>query len=161
MNFLQNFDQGKYEIETEIKSLEFQRERIFSKIFLQAKERISPVHDVDFYLIILRRLYRQLEDIAATDSRVANLKGLNKDLLKRIKIRDHFEHGINFENLSPVGTREFPGVKIGSNVKISTSLLGRLIVSGDLYWDLDKDHIEFVRVINEMIAFYPFAKKNK
>jgi hypothetical protein len=159
-----NLNQEKFlyvmTMETEVNGLIFQLERILKKSSHERLGKISPVHDVDFYLILLRRLLRKLEEVAKTDSRVANLKGKHKELFKKIKIRDHFEHGIDFETLPSVGNKEFPGIKVGSGTKIATSLIGNLIVSGDLHWDLFKDHTEFIDVILKMVDLYPYNKEN-
>ena len=75
----------QHEIESKLNSLEFQRERILNTPHKELWEKkISPVHDVDFYVILLRRLFRQIENTATYDSRVANLKGKNTDLVKKI-----------------------------------------------------------------------------
>lgn len=62
-----------------IAGLELQRKRIFNLPQIKQSFLISPIHDVDFYVIILRRIFRKIEDVAKEDSRVANLKGKIKN----------------------------------------------------------------------------------
>lgn len=149
------------DIQTQLGDLELQRERIFSP--LPTKLRASPVHDVDFYVIILRRLFRQLEEIARKDSRIANLKGQYRDLAQKIKIRDHFEHKVDGETIQPIDVSSLPPGTIsapaGANIRISTSLMGRDIISGNLTWNLDGDHMAFVELITKFSNFYPFNIK--
>jgi hypothetical protein len=64
---------------------------------------IDPLHDADFYFILLRRLYRIVEEEAKINSRVANLKGQYRDLYPKIHIRDHVEHmPDNWEKIEPL-----------------------------------------------------------
>ncbi|OGJ01520.1 hypothetical protein A3G98_00270 [Candidatus Nomurabacteria bacterium RIFCSPLOWO2_12_FULL_37_8] len=151
----------QHEMESKLNSLKFQRERILNTPHKELWEKkISPIHDVDFYVILLRRLFRQIESEATYDSRVANLKGKNIDLVKKIKIRDDFEHGIDLENMSPVDVANLPSgtisAPVGANIKIATSLMNDEIVSGDLKWSLNKDHQLFIQLIIEFSNLYPF-----
>ncbi len=152
----------EHDIQSKINGLNFQRERIYNTPHKELWERkVSPVHDVDFYLIILRRLYRYIEKISSSDSRVANLKGKNKDLFTKIRIRDHFEHGVNLEELSPTLISNLPHGTIsappGSSVKITTSLMNNVIVSENFQWDLNIDHDSFIKIIEEFTSLYPFT----
>ena len=154
----------QHEVESKLNSLEFQRKRILNTPHKELWEKkISPVHDVDFYVILLRRLFRQIESTATYDSRVANLKGKNIDLVKKIKIRDDFEHGIDLENLLPVDVANLPAgtisAPLGANIKIATSLMNDEIVSGALKWSLNKDHQSFVQLMVEFVKLYPFSPK--
>ena len=76
----------QFDIENKIKGLELQKQRISTHVSSVGTPTASPVHDVDFYTILLRRLYRELEEVARYDSRVANLIGKNKILLKKMII---------------------------------------------------------------------------
>lgn len=152
----------EHDIQSKINGLNFQRERIFNTPHKELWEKkVSPIHDVDFYVIILRRLYRVIEDIATHDSRVANLKSRHKDLFSKIKIRDHFEHGVDMDNFSSTPISELPkGVisgPVGSDVKISTSLMNNVIVSGEFQWNLNLDHEELLLVMMEFINLFPFT----
>lgn len=154
----------QHKIESKLNSLEFQRERIFNTSHKELfKKKVSPIHDVDFYVILLRRLFRQLEDVATYDSRVANLKGKNTVLVKKIKIRDGFEHVVDLENMQLTDVANLPSETIsaplGTDIKISTSLMNNHIVSGDLMWDLGDDHIAFIKLMNDFSNFYPFNSK--
>lgn len=151
------------QMETALGSLEFQKQRIFQVPSIAIHSlHVSPVHDVDFYLILLRRLYRQLEKISKYDSRVANLKGKNSALTAKIKIRDHFEHGLDLQQLPVSSTKGLPGVSSDSGLKIATSVFinqkDAFIVSGSFRWDLHKDHEQFIKIMGEMIKFYPYTK---
>ena len=87
---LQDLDKMKFlmKIKNNMDGLELQRSRI------SASSGISAIHDVDYYMILLRRLYREIEETAKSDSRIANLKGKNKYLFLKIKMRDDFEHNV-------------------------------------------------------------------
>jgi len=152
----------QYDIESKLNGLELQRERILSRTET-SRTRVSPVHDVDFYVILLRRLFRQLEDVARYDSRVANLKGRNNALVKKVKIRDHFEHGVDLENMKSVDVANLPSGTIsapeGTNIKIAMSLFNNHIVSGDLKWDLGADHQAFVKLMSDFVGLHPFSPK--
>ncbi|MCI0381573.1 MAG: hypothetical protein L0207_00765 [Chlamydiae bacterium] len=147
-------------IKVSLQSLEIQRSRIFDP------SSKCPLHDVDFYLIILRRLYRQIEDLSTHDSRVANFKGKNAKLFQKILLRDDFEHGpkelipqLSKEKLSQLGI-------IDAKSKINLTIIKCLkikkdsiiIFSGDKTWDLKKDHENFIQVIDEFISLYPYKR---
>jgi hypothetical protein len=151
------------DIQSKINGLNFQRERIFA---ISTKERfekrISPVHDVDFYVIILRRLYRIIENVSSHDSRVANLKGRYNDLFKKIKIRDHFEHGVDIDGIAPTVISDLPSGTISgsdSSIRITTSIVNNVIISGNFKWDLNVDHEIFIKIIKEFITFFPFTDR--
>jgi hypothetical protein len=157
------------EINSGLNGLEFQRDRIF-KPQSNGNIRISPVHDADFYVVLLRRLYRRVEETAGYDSRVANLKGKYKNLLEKIKIRDHFEHGVDLEKLPSTDATQLPQLKFSvaaaiANIKIVTSVFinkdSAYIVSGNFKWDLYQDHETFIGLIRETTALYPFMNQNK
>lgn len=133
-------------LESNLKSLKFQKQRIFEfkeKNFL--KYRVSPVHDADFYMIILRRLYRMFEKIAKSNSQIANIKGKYKYLYKKIKLRDHFEHDIDLSKFPDAQ----PGFKIITSVQITKN--DPKIISGDQEWHLNRDHDNFVELINNVL----------
>ena len=87
------------EMESEIRGLDFQRNRIFEFSHNNGPEIPKPTHDADFYMVLLRRLYRCIEK-EQHDSRVGNLKGKFNGIHKKIKIRDHYEHEINYKTFS-------------------------------------------------------------
>lgn len=143
-----------------IDGLELQRSRIC------ASSGISAVHDAGYYMILLRRLYREIEEIAKRDSRIANLKGTNKGLYQKIKMRDDFEHGVKKDvqldrkiliDLGIIG-RESSG-----NVQIQTSVHKKgdsiSIISGDVVWDMSQDHQIFLKMVTEFVSLYPFRDK--
>ena len=76
------------DIESEIRGLDFQRERILEFSPDNETNSPKPTHDADFYMVLLRRLYRRIEAAAKHDSKVANLKGKSSELCEKIKIRD-------------------------------------------------------------------------
>ena len=142
-----------------ISGLELQKLRIFNSS--------SKIHDADYYIILLRRAYRIIEDFATKDSRVANFKGKNTNLFKKIKIREHFEHEIKPK--SRLNNKELSDFRIVSpdsslNIHIRTSLVQKnnsfSIVSGDIIWDLSEDHLAFIKKFDEFIKLYPFQNKH-
>ena len=142
-----------------ISGLDLQRVRIFNYS--------TKIHDVDYYTILLRRAYRIIEYYATKDSRVANLKGKNKNLLKKIKLRDHFEHEVKSESrLSNKKLSDFRIVSPDShlNINITTSIVQTnnsfSILSGDIIWDLSEDHLAFIKILDEFIKLYPFQNKH-
>ncbi len=139
------------EIQSETACLDFQRDRIIQSPSIN-HNGIKPTHDADFYMVLLRRLYRRIED-AQHDSRVANLKGKFKDLHKKIKIRDHFEHEIDLDN--------FPQYSQGIFVVGGLVINGDQshIVSGDKEWFLFADHDQFKNLLTDFSRLYPFAVK--
>lgn len=153
-----------YDINSELRGLEFQKSRIFN----QADSReagISPVHDADFYVILLRRLYRRIEKSASCDSRVANLKGQYNTLVGKVKIRDHFEHGVDLDKMPIADLSDIPAIKNSiasqiANIKIVTSVFinknSAKIVSGSFQWDLYKDHNAFNKMVQEFSVLFPF-----
>lgn len=99
-------------------------------------------------------------------SRVANLKGKNKGLYQKIKMRDDFEHDVkkgvqlNKEILNGLGiicTESY------GNVQIQTSVFKKgdsiSIISGDVIWDMSQDHQFFLKMITEFISLYPFKDR--
>ena len=82
-------------INSKLERLEFQRSRILPFDYKNLKA--NPGHDADFYMVLLRRLYREVEELSKIDSRVANLKGTYGKTVKKLKIRDHYEHKINYD----------------------------------------------------------------
>lgn len=156
----QNPEKMKFlmKIKNFIHGLELQRSRIY--------ESLSIVHDAGYYMILLRRLYREIEEIAKCDSRIANLKGKNKDLYKKIKMRDDFEHGVekdaqlDKEILIDLGiiSKNFSG-----NIRIQTSVHRKgdsiSLISGNILWDMLRDHQIFLKMVKEFANLYPFTKR--
>jgi hypothetical protein len=139
------------EIQSEIVSLDFQRDRIMQSSSMQ-HNGLKPTHDADFYMVLLRRLYRRIEE-AQHDSRVANLKGKFSGLHKKIKIRDHFEHEVDLDNFPQYA----PGIVIVGGLVINGDQSH--IVSGDRKWFLIADHDQFKKLLADFANFYPFAVK--
>lgn len=139
------------EIQSEIVSLDFQRDRIMQPQNSQ-RTMVKPTHDADFYMVLLRRLYRRIEE-AQHDSRVANLKGKFSGLHKKIKIRDHFEHEVDLDNFPQYA----PGIVIVGGLVINGDQSH--IVSGDRKWFLFADHDQFKKLLADFANFYPFAVK--
>lgn len=133
------------EIESDLATLDFQRDRIFQDPI--NPQDVRGVHDADFYMVLLRRLYRRIEKTARHDSRVADLKGRHKELYKKIKIRDHFEHGVDVskftQNIIVIG-----GLVINGEQSH--------IISGDQQWFLYKDHNQFKELLNTFVQLYPY-----
>lgn len=139
------------EIQSEIASLDFQRDRIMQPQNFQHNE-VKPTHDADFYMVLLRRLYRRIEE-AQHDSRVANMKGKFSNLHKKVKIRDHFEHEVDFNNFPQYA----PGIVIVGGLVINGDQSH--IVSGDRKWFLFADHDQFKKLLVNFLNFYPFTVK--
>ncbi|MBP8973980.1 MAG: hypothetical protein KBH93_08885 [Anaerolineae bacterium] len=148
----------KYEIASNIdqglEGLEIQRARVLraSQDITQNPEAsysVAPNHDADFYLVLLRRMYRVLENTAKENSRVANLKGQYKDLYPKIKMRDHSEH---------MGILDIPPIREGSPIIVKLVIVineNRVtIVSGDQEWNLDTDHGRFVELMRKFLALW-------
>ncbi|MFH1533474.1 MAG: hypothetical protein ABID64_00910 [Nitrospirota bacterium] len=135
------------EIESDIEKLDFQHQRIF-EFFPKS------TLDADFYMILLRRLYRRIED-KQYDPRVANLKGKFKNLHKKIKIREHYEHFKieDYKNLPQAAS----GVVIACGVLINDT--NQYIESGNQKWHLNDDHEKFKNSLREFAKLYPFAPK--
>ena len=142
------------EIESEIRDLDFQHKRIFEFSPNNDPERPKPTHDADFYMVLLRRLYRRIEN-EQHDSRVGNLKGKLHGIHEKIKIRDHYEHDINYETFPHIT----PGIMIVGGVVINGA--NSYIVSGNQKWLLNEDHEKFKNLLSEFAKLYPFAPKPK
>ena len=132
-------------IKYHIDGLELQRSRIYHP---SSKDQN---HDSDYYMILIRRVYREIENAASMDSRIANLKGKYKDLLAKIKIRDHFEH--NVETKIPLGIEKAISLGLADadsigKIYVKTCVVQKndsfSIVSGNIEWDLSKDHPTFI-----------------
>ena len=76
------------DVQSEVVALDFQRDRVLSGGSSALPAGVCPTLDADFYMVLLRRLFRRIEAVQH-DSRVANLKGKFPDLHRKIKIRDH------------------------------------------------------------------------
>ncbi|KKS13853.1 MAG: hypothetical protein UU70_C0006G0007 [Candidatus Yanofskybacteria bacterium GW2011_GWA1_41_6] len=134
-----------------IDRLELQRKRILQ----------GSLHDADFYVLILGRIYRYIDKLSKTNSKIANLKGQNLTLLSKIRIRHYFEHedGISIDKFPSTDTSNIPGIKSTvaaaiANIKVVNSVFingdKALIVSGDCQWDLNHDHLALIELINKM-----------
>jgi len=146
------------DITNELNRLDFQRSRIIS---YQNKTEFDPSkpnminHDADFYMVLLRRLYRQIEKTSRHDPKVANLKGKYKHLYKKIKIRDHFEHDFDINDLPYYS----PSIKIMCGVVINET--NPHITSGDQIWTLNDDHNSFKSLVEKYSKLYPFKKSQE
>ncbi|MCK9345310.1 MAG: hypothetical protein M0P64_04335 [Candidatus Pacebacteria bacterium] len=141
------------EIESEIGRLNIQHRRIFESTQNDAGGPTST-HEADFYMVLLRRLYRRIE-ANQHDSRVANLKGRFSGVHKKIKMRDDFEHDINYETFPHV----VPGIIVIGGVVINGD--SSHILSGDQQWFLKEDHDNFINLMREFAGLYPFVPKPK
>lgn len=147
-------------MKTSMDGLEIQRSRIYDP---------AGKHDAGYYMIFLRRLYREIEETAKSDSRIANLKGKNKHLYPKIKIRDDFEHNVEKDlqiDKKILVDRGIISKDSDGNIQIQTSLSRKgssiLIISGDQCWDLEKDHQDFCEIIEKYLKLYPFhSEKNQ
>lgn len=144
-------------VKAEMEGLEIQRTRI-SDILSK-----YLVHDAGYYMIILRRIYREIEKKSAQDSRVANLKGKYKNLCKKIKMRDHFEHKAKSNAQADKQLLTRLGIinkEVSGNIRIHCSVIKNsdsiFIVSEDLEWDMAKDHQTFIQMVDGYINLYPF-----
>ncbi len=162
------YDKEKFlfegDMQSKINGLNFQRDRIFNIIPVELwKKGVSPVHDVDFYSIILNRLRRELIS-RKNDSRVNDIITKNKNLLYETEVRHDFEHPTE-DKMFPTTLSNLPPKTIsgpeGAKTVIFTSLLNHTIVSGNFRWDLDVDHEAFVKLMKEFIDFYPFSLSSK
>ena len=141
-------------IESETRNLDFQRKRILEPFDINNPERPSPGHDADFYMILLRRLYRRIEN-EQHDSRVANLKGKFKGIHKKIMIRNDYEHGVDLETFPHAA----PGIIIITGLVINDT--NPHIISGNQQWLLNEDHEKFKKLLSEFAKLYPFNPKPK
>jgi len=132
--------------ERDIAKINFQKERILNAFKRRYKQQWILHHDADLYFIIIRRLYRQIEDDSKTISKVANLKGKYKDLFKKIKIRDSYEHN---EDLNLPSSN----FKIVNSVMINqaSGKITMKVLSGIYEWDLTVDHEQFLKAFSEYI----------
>jgi len=139
-------------IKNELNRLDFQRSRILSYNAWMDPSIPNVNHDADFYMVLLRRLFRNIEKTSRYDSRIANLKGRFERLYKKIKIRDHFEHDIDIKDIP----------EYSKNIKIMCSVVlnntNPHIVSGDQIWTLNEDHDSFKTLVEQYIKLFPFRK---
>lgn len=148
------------DLESLLRRLLIQRQRVFRAV---ARSKTRPEsrnpyihHDIDYYLIIARRLYRLVQEASQKDSRIANIKGKKeyRDLYKKIKIRDHSEH-------PPKDLNKFPSVAPGSAIKSIHNVFFNkqsvLIHSGQETWDMNSDHARFIALIKETIKALLFS----
>ena len=150
MIFFENKIKHLIKIDKIIKRLEVQKTRILNLP--------NKIHDADYYTILLRRGYRIIEDEASKNPQIANLKGKNNNLFNKIKIRDHFEH--NAKTKSELSNKELNNFRIVSagsslNINIRTSIAQKKdvsisILSGNITWDLTKDHQSFIKILEEV-----------
>jgi len=131
------------EVQSYINGIEFQKNRILNQS-LQGAD-VSPTHDADFYMVILRRLYRIIEQHSETNSAVANLKGKFQHLYKKIKIRDHFEHEVNHKTFPQIT----PGITVVGGLVVNDT--NPHIISGDQQWLLIDDHNSVIDLANQFV----------
>ncbi|MFZ1292436.1 MAG: hypothetical protein WAR79_20255 [Melioribacteraceae bacterium] len=139
------------EVESGINALEFQKKRMLNYELL-LNENVSPTHDADFYMVVLRRLFRIIEKYAKNDSSVANLKGKFQHLYEKIKIRDHFEHEVNYENFQQIS----PGIIVVCG--LVNNQTNPHIVSGDKQWLLFDDHKSIIDLMNQFLRLINMKK---
>jgi hypothetical protein len=155
------YDQNKVEFILKMKnitnSLELQRSRIYDA------SNLNILHDVGYYMTLLRRAYREIQQSMKFDSRVAYLNGLNKELFKKIKMRDDFEHGVEKDDQVDRETLIQLGIvskESSGTIRIRTSVFTTrghvLIISGKIIWNMSLDHQSFLKIFQEFIDFYPF-----
>ena len=142
------------EIEHEIERLDFQRDRIFKHT---VSSKLGPNHDADFYMILLRRLYRRIEKVAKYDLNVKILKKRYSNLYKKIKIRDHFEHRDEFGNRKVKQYSQ--GIKVNCGIVINNT--NSCIISGKSKWFLSIDHDKFKEILKKFVMLFPFAQDSK
>jgi len=155
MQDLQNLEKMKFlmRIKYGVDGLAMQISRI---------NELFNVLDADIYIIILRRLYREIED-CSSDARIAKIIRQNKSLFEKIKIRDHFEHNIETKK-SQLYKNRLAEIGIncdsGASVNIMTSMFRKsdtiVIVSGNIEWNLQNDHKKFLEIIEMFVILYPF-----
>lgn len=140
-------------IESYITKLDFQHKRIFE--FHSDKPNNL---DADFYMILLKRLYRRIED-EQHDSRVGNLKGKFNNIHKKIQIRNDFEHKIHHKIDHKKFPHITPGIIVVGGLVINDTKPH--IVSGNQQWFLNEDHKKFKKLMREFAKLYPFTPKPK
>lgn len=140
------------EMQFKIDRLKLQRSRIYEATGIYA------VHDADFYIVLLRRMYRDIEETASSNSAVANLKGQHKEFLLKIKIRDDFEHPPETPSKADKKILLEKGIineESTGEFVIQTSIIRQnesiLIVSGKNHWDLEDDHKQFLKLFEKFI----------
>jgi len=145
-----NSEQTKHllvsKVNSGINALEFQKTRILKKEFMPLG--VPPTHDADFYMVILRRLFRIVEKTAKTDSSVANLKGKYQHLYSKIKVRDHFEHGVDCSEIPD----EVPGIKF--ICCLVNSEQNPYVLSGNQKWFLKEDHKAILDLMNQFLQIF-------
>ena len=84
-----------------------------------------------------------------------------------MKLLNFFNHAFfdtcikSFFDSTEIGTL-LPGTisePAGLKIKIGTSLLGNIIVSGNFKWDLVNDHQVFIQILKDFVGLFPFASK--
>ena len=104
-------------------------------------------HDADFYFILAKRAHRFIKYLAQVDSKVANLKGCNEDLLSKLEIRNITEHWGGWE--------KFPSLSQNSMIKVSMGFkLNKddiILYSGNFEWDFIEDHKKFIKILEDIL----------
>lgn len=132
------------EIEDKIVRLNFQRDRVFNAIRRNYKRSWISGHDIDFYFILLRRLFRKIDEDGETNSEIEELKEENEELFEKIRIRDSYEHDRDFNPEDSV-------IKISKSLIINT-INGTLSIkaqSGIHRWNLTEDHNDFIEALRK------------
>ncbi len=154
------------QLEELIKRIKFQHDRI-TKEYKEFMKRLEKKdydtgssimgHDADYYFILARRTYRLLELLTQVDGKIANLKGKNKALLAKLKIRDFSEHWEGWDR--------FPTINSGSIIKVSMEFkLNKdeiVLTSGNLEWNFIQEHARLIEILNEVLELIKQNKKDK
>ena len=143
----------KRELEGLVARLSIQRRRLLTAAKKEGRRSSTSYthHDMDYYLILARRLYRLVQNLAKEDSKTANIKGKKeyRNLYKKLKMRDHSEH-------PPRDFSKFPSITLGSPIKAIHSIAvsnGKVVIfSGDQTWDMDEDDTRLVGLVREVIT---------
>jgi len=117
----------------------------------------SVNHDLSYYVVLLRRFYRQINLLSKIDKDIAKLKNDNTDFLEKIWIRDHFEHNLNVSAVPSVTL--IPSITVVRGLILNPKKEGIgvhiKVESGDIKWDMDKDHADFIKIAMQVIELCP------
>ena len=91
------------ELDTLFERADFQKERIFNAGSQRIKNNtILAIHDIDFYLMLLRRIYRTISKLSEAYDSINAISKEHTAFFNKIYLRDHFDKGINFDKLPNV-----------------------------------------------------------
>lgn len=139
------------DVEYALKSLLIQRARVVRAARKLTTNKGSDYlsHDLHYYFVMARKIYGFIQEAAKNNSKVANLKGNKKyrDLYKKVKIRDHYEH-------PPRDLDKFPSISPQLKTIRSVAVNKNEIVihSGDQTWNMSTDHKRFRELIGEFLG---------